>query len=362
MDVQPWLGLAALVDDIGSRRLWSLITAAGDAERAWRADAATLARARIPEALAQRFLLRRTEVNVAALVEAMERERIAVIPRNDPRYPALLAQIPDPPICLFVRGDAARIGERAIAVVGTRKATAYGRTATEALVGPLARAGLVITSGLAFGIDAYSHDACLRANGRTVAVLGTGSDGASISPASNRGLAERILGSGGCLVTEYVPGTPGFPMHFPARNRIVAGMTSGTVVIEAPEDSGALITAQFALDFGREVFAVPGPITSAMHAGANALLKVGATPTTSAADVIDALHLEELLPPTPPRIHTPEGLPGRILGILGAAPLHIDDLRDQLAIPTNELASALTSLELDGAIRDIGGSNYIRAT
>ena len=125
---------------------------------------------------------------------------------------------------------------------------------------------LVITSGLAFGIDAYSHDACLRANGRTVAVLGTGIDAQSISPASNRTLAERICSTGGCLVTEHVPRTPGFPMHFPARNRIVAGMTSGTVVIEAPEDSGALITAQFALDFGREVFAVPGPITSAMHA------------------------------------------------------------------------------------------------
>ncbi|MDO8599142.1 MAG: DNA-processing protein DprA, partial [bacterium] len=166
----------------------------------------------------------------------------------------------------------------------------------------------------------------------------------------------------GCVVSEYVPGTPGLPMHFPARNRIVAGMTAGTIVVEAPEASGALITAQFALDFGREVFAVPGPITAPMSAGVNALLKIGATPVTAAADIIDALHLEELLPPAPARRTAPEGVPGHILHALGTAPIHVDNLRDRVGIHASALASALTSLELDGAIRDIGGGRYIRVS
>ncbi|MDO8622576.1 MAG: DNA-protecting protein DprA, partial [bacterium] len=228
------------------------------------------------------------------------------------------------------------------------------------LVGPLSRAGLTIVSGLAYGIDAEAHRACLDAEGRTVAVLGTGIDAASVYPPGNRALSEEIIARGGCLVSEYAPGTAGIPMHFPARNRIVAAITIGVIAVEAPEDSGALITTRFALDFGREVFVVPGPITSTMSAGTNALLKVGATPVTSAADIIDALHLEELLPP-PPKRATPAGaLAARVYGVLNTTPTHIDDLRNQLNVPTPELAHTLTSLELDGAVRDIGGGRYIR--
>lgn len=360
MDLKPLLGLAALVDDVGAKNLHRLITATGGAEAAWAADRAALGRAGVSQRAAERFLEIRALVDVNTIAATIERENITVIPWGDPQYPSLLTQIPDPPIVLFVRGDTTLLSTRAIAVVGTRTATVAGRSAAEVLVAPLARAGLTITSGLAYGIDAAAHAATIRASGRTIAVLGTGIDDASIYPPGNRQLARTIIESGGCLVTEFVPGTPGLPLHFPARNRIIAGLTVGTLVIEAPEASGALITARFALDFGREVFAVPGAITNPMSAGANALLKSGATPVTSASDIIDALHLEELLPPIPKRRVTATGLPGRILETLGHEPLHLEELRDRLDIVAAELASALTSLELDGAVRDIGGGRYIR--
>lgn len=355
-----WLGLAALVDDVGAKNLQRLIAATGSADAAWGADRGCLERAGVSPRAAERFLEIRSSIDVAAIAATADRHAITVIPWGDPRYPTLLTQIPDPPIALFVCGDPARLSDRSLAVVGTRTATVAGRSAAEVLVAPLARAGLTITSGLAYGIDATAHTATIRASGHTIAVLGTGIDDASIYPPGNRQLARTIIESGGCLVTEFVPGTPGLPMHFPARNRIIAGLTVGTLVIEAPEASGALITARFALDFGRDVFAVPGAITNPMSAGVNALLKSGATPVTTAADIIDALHLEELLPPTPKRPTTATGVPGRILEALGHEPLHLEELRDRLDIVAQELASALTSLELDGAVRDVGGGRYIR--
>jgi DNA processing protein len=361
MDFLPLIGLAALVDDVGAKNLHRLIAATGGAEAAWGADRATLERAGVSQRAAERFLEIRASVDVNAIAATVEHERITVIPWGDLQYPTLLTQIPDPPICLFVRGNVAALHTRSLAVVGTRNATLAGRSAAEVLVAPLARAGLTITSGLAYGIDATAHAATLRASGCTVAVLGTGIDEASIYPPAHRRLAQSIVDAGGCLVTEFVPGTPGLPLHFPARNRIIAGLTVGTLVVEAPEASGALITARFALDFGREVFAVPGAITNPVSAGCNALLKSGACLVTSASDIIDALHLEELLPPAPKRAMPAGGLAGRVFDVLSAAPKHIDDLQNELGIATSELAHTLTSLELDGAVRDIGGGRYIRS-
>ncbi|MBI4143105.1 DNA-processing protein DprA, partial [Candidatus Uhrbacteria bacterium] len=202
--LEAWLGLAALVDEIGARRLGALVTAAGDAERAWNADRAILARVEWTPRATDRFLAMRASVDTAALARAIARYDITIIPRGDARYPPLLATIHDPPIALFVRGDTALLATRAIAVVGTRTPTPYGTAVVEHLVPPLARAGLTITSGLAYGIDGYAHDATLRVSGRTIAVLGTGVDPASISPSAHRALAERIITSGGCVVSEYV--------------------------------------------------------------------------------------------------------------------------------------------------------------
>ncbi|MBI4433331.1 DNA-protecting protein DprA [Candidatus Uhrbacteria bacterium] len=360
-DLLAWIGLSALVDVIGCRNLSRILTATGDAVAAWEATPARVAAAGCSAAVVEKWSTARATIDGAALAEAIARADITVIPRSDARFPPALATIPDPPITLFVRGSPdALIASPLIAVVGTRAASPYGIAATTHLVAPLTRAGCTIVSGLAYGIDAVAHRTCLEQHGRTVAVLGTGIDAASISPAVHRGLADAIVRSGGTLVSEYVPGTPGIPLHFPARNRIVAGLTSGTIVVEAPAESGALITAQFALDFGREVFAVPGPITTPHHAGGHALLKNGAIPITDADDCLAVLSDARIAPlPLIPAIpHDP--ITARVLDALGSVPAHPDDLHTTLDLHPATLASVLTSLELDGAIRDVGGGRYIR--
>lgn len=358
----PWIGLAALTDVLGSVRLAKLIARCGSPAAAWAASRADIMAIGVPEDTASLALERRATIDVARLAATMLHEGIVLITRTDPRYPPLLATIPDPPLCLFVRGDIGALRTQQIAVVGTRRATDYGLAATRVLVAPLARAGLTITSGLALGIDGAAHRTCLEASGRTIAVLGTGVDDAAIYPAAHRPLARDILASGGCLVSEYVPGTEGRKMHFPARNRIVAGLALGTIVVECPRDSGALITARFALDFGREVFAVPGPITAPQSAGPHAMLKSGATPITRAEDVTEALHLDQLFDPTPAPQRAFTGITARIVEALSHAPTHVDDLGAAIAIPAHELASHLTSLELDGVVRDVGGSRYVRTS
>ncbi|MDO8425730.1 MAG: DNA-processing protein DprA [bacterium] len=362
MDPQlaPWIGLAALTDEIGSVRLWNLIQHCGSPAAAFAASHAQLAAVGIAPDTASLVLERRAHLDIPHLTAAMLREEIVLIPRTDPRYPPLLAHIPDPPLCLFVRGTVAALGTQQIALVGTRSCTDYGLAATRLLTAPLARAGLTITSGLALGIDGAAHRVCLEAGGRTIAVLGTGVDDAAIYPAAHRGLAREILRSGGALVSEYVPGTAGRKMHFPARNRIVAGLTIATIVVECPRDSGALITARFALDFGREVFAVPGPITAEQSAGPLAMLKSGATPITRAADVVEALHLDQLFDPAPTPQHHLTGIAAHIVNALSHLPSHIDDIGAAVHLPAHELASHLTSLELDGVVRDVGGSRYVK--
>lgn len=358
--LRPWIGLAALVDVLGCRNLHRILAHVdGDASAAWHATPALLAASGCSPAIVQKWSTAHHAIDCDALTAAIDHASITVIPHGDARYPAALATIPDPPIALFVRGNPdTLLASPLLAVVGTRAASPYGIAATTHLVEPLARAGCTIVSGLAYGIDAVAHRVCVEQHGRTVAVLGTGTDARNISPATHRGLAEAILQNNGAVVSEYVPGTPGIPMHFPARNRIVAGLTAGTMVVEAPMDSGALITAQFALDFGREVFAVPGPITSALHAGVHALLKTGATPVTDARDLLDLVPLPTTLPL--PMAVSQDPIAARILDALGAAPAHADALHAALGISAAILASTLTSLELDGAIRNVGGGRYIR--
>ncbi|MDO8463149.1 MAG: DNA-processing protein DprA [bacterium] len=356
-----WIGLAALTDIIGSVRLWRLVERCGSPTAAWGARRADLeAVGMMPQTVAN-VLGARPTIDVPALAATMLAGGIVLIPRTDARYPALLKTIPDPPLVLFVRGAADALVTQQIAFVGTRRATDYGLAATRLLVGPLARSGLTITSGLALGIDGAAHRAALEVGGRTLAVLGTGIDDAAIYPRHHRGLARDILDAGGVLVSEYVPGTAGLKMHFPARNRIVAGLSMGTVVVECPRDSGALITARFALDFGREVFAVPGPITAEESRGPLAMLKSGATPITRAEDIVEALHLDQLFHPAARPAPHLTGLSARIVDALSHEPIHVDDLHAVVNAPAHELASCLTTLELDGVVRDVGGSRYVRS-
>src|SRR5262245_35108422 len=212
--------------------------------------------------------------------------------RRDPGYPPLLAELHDPPACLFLRGEARVLEDPGVAIVGARSCSAYGAQVARTLARELAVAGIVVVSGLARGVDGEAHRGALEGGGRTVAVLGCGID--RDYPRSNAELARRIVTSG-AVVSEYEPGIEPAPWRFPARNRIIAGRELATVVVEARERSGALITADFALELGRDVFAVPGEITSALSAGTNDLLRQGAAPLTSVRDVFDALGMD----PTP---------------------------------------------------------------
>jgi DNA processing protein len=265
------------------------------------------------------------------------------IKRKDSAFPSLLAAIHDPPAQLFLRGSAevAVLSEPAIAVVGARACSSYGRSVARSLARDLAGAGLVVVSGMARGVDGEAHRGALDAGGGTVAVLGCGID--RDYPAAHAELARRIA-ERGLIVSEYEPGVEPAPWRFPARNRIIAGLCAGTIVVEARERSGALITADFALEEGRDVLAVPGEITSSLSAGSNALLRLGAVPVTCADDVLE---LYALAPR--PRAHVLLGPAAeQLLTQLAGSALTADELVRATALDPGASAAALTELELAG--------------
>jgi DNA processing protein len=267
--------------------------------------------------------------------------------RGDPGYPRLLAQIPDPPASLWIRGDAGAelLEEPAVAIVGARACSGYGRSAARMLATGVAAAGAVVVSGLARGIDGEAHRGALAARGKTVAVLGCGVD--RDYPAGHAALAGAIVAGGGLVVSEYEPGVEPSPWRFPARNRIIAGLAGATVVVEARERSGALITADFALEDGREVLAVPGEITSALSVGVNALLRLGAAPATCVADVLEAIGLE----PRAAVDDLPDDRASRaVLDALAVGAGTVDELAGSTGLAAGDLAATLALLELAGAV------------
>jgi DNA processing protein len=280
----------------------------------------------------------------------LARRGLRFVARSDERFPPLLRAIHDPPPGLFLRGDAdaAVLAQPCVAVVGARSCSPYGTAVARMLGRELAASGLVVVSGLARGIDGEAHRGALEADGLTVAVLGCGVD--RDYPASHRELARRIA-ERGLVVAEYAPGVEPAPWRFPARNRIIAGLSRATVVVEAREASGALITADLALEEGREVFAVPGEITSSLSAGSNALLRLGATPLTSGADVLQALGVE---PTAPPAVALGEKA-DRLLERIRDGPSTADELARSTGLAAGELSVLLSELELAGAVHESAG-------
>jgi DNA processing protein len=269
------------------------------------------------------------------------------IRRDERGYPSLLARIPDPPSSLWLRGDAppALLADVAVAVVGARSCSGYGRSVARSLAGGVAEAGAVVVSGLARGIDGEAHRGALAVAGRTVAVLGCGID--RDYPAAHAELAHAIVAAGGLVVSEYEAGVEPAPWRFPARNRIIAGLAAATVVVEARERSGALITADFALEDGREVLAVPGEITSALSRGTNGLLRQGATPATGVADVLEAIRLP---PRAAPAAEPDDPACAAVLDALGAGAGTADELARATGLDAGRIATALTLLELAGRV------------
>lgn len=313
-----------------------------------------------PAEAVSEFLLWRDGFDEAAARAQLTQHEINCVALTDQRYPTLLKEISDPPLALFVRGTL-EISAFTLAVVGSRRPTAYGRLLTERLVADLAASGLTIVSGLALGIDGLAHAVTLDAGGSTLAVLGSGVDTPSIAPRAHVGLAERILGSGGGLISEYPPGTPVHTYSFPKRNRIIAGLSRAVLVVEAGEKSGALITATCALESNREVLGVPHPINSARGIGVNRLLRDGAHLVTSAADVLGVLGLQKIEQYVSNKTVLPENpLEHSLFEELSGGPQHVDELIRTLKLPRPAILGTLTTMEMKGLVRNMGGMRYSR--
>jgi DNA processing protein len=271
--------------------------------------------------------------------------------RSDARFPPRLKAIFDPPRSLYLRGsgEPGLLGRRAVGVVGARSCSPYGAQVARMLGRELAAAGLVVVSGLARGIDGEAHRGALESGGPTVGVLGCGID--RDYPAANASLSRRME-DGGLVVSEYEAGVEPAPWRFPARNRIIAGLCEAVVVVEARERSGALITADFALDEGREVFAVPGEITSALSVGSNALLRLGATPLTGSGDVLEALGIERAEAVADPDVSEAAR---RVLGLVRDTPAGADELVARSSLEAGAVSVALTELELTGLVAAADG-------
>jgi DNA processing protein len=295
-----------------------------------------------------------------------EPDKIKTICLEDKDYPKLLKKIKDPPKILYYRGKLLSAGEpklipglaeeRYFAVVGTRRFSSYGKDIASEIADSLSEAGLTIVSGLAPGIDTFSHRAAVNKGRRTIAVLGTGIDKESIYPKSNLKLAERIIETGGCLISEYPPGTQGAKWTFPQRNRIISGLSLGVLVVEAKQKSGALITADYAFSQNRKVFAVPGSIYSLNSKGCHYLIKKGAKLVENANDILKELNLG-LLKPIFNRTETGENKEENlILEALKEEALYIDRIIEKTNLPAAKTAATLSVLELKGKIRNLGGN------
>ncbi len=356
-DRRYWVGFQR-VPFIGPTRIERLVQRFGSLADAWHAPTPAL-RAVLDERAVASLLKTRAELSLETEMERLDRLGIGVVTRGDPDYPYRLAQIAAPPPVLYLRGALSRDDDVAVAIVGTRRATAYGREVAARLAADLASAGVTVVSGLARGIDGAAHAAALRAGGRTIAVLGSGPD--IVYPAEHRHLAAQITEQG-ALVADYPPGKKPDAQNFPARNRLISGLCRGVVVVEAPERSGALITADFAADQGRDVFVVPGSILSAASAGCHRLLRDGARAVTSAADVLTDLGLVDLS--SAPAVQQPLPLGDgerRVLALLTTEPQHVDELAAAGNLPISDLSGLLATMELAGQVRNVGAQHYIRS-
>ena len=344
------------IPGIGPVALRALKDHFGSYDAAWCADEAALASSPITPQALQSILWKRPSLHPDKELGALIREGVWAVHEDDPNYPPLLKEIPSSPAIIYGKGDVSLLNTRSIAVVGTRKPTHYGLEATEKITQRLAEF-LTIVSGLATGIDGRAHEATLDAKGKTIAVLGSGLDQNSIFPPQHRGLARRIVDAGGAVISEYPPGTPALKEHFPQRNRIVSGLSCGVLVIEAPERSGALITALLALEQNRDVFALPGSIFSLYSRGPLALIKDGAKCVSSAEDILEELGIE-YNKERAEKFTAGLGEKEKLIFEMLESPLGVDAIKAGTNLETPAIIATLSMLELKGLVRNIGGDTY----
>ncbi len=351
-----WVGFT-LVKGIGSVRLQSLLNYFGDIESAWKASPLDMVAAGISAKLAERVIQVRNSVDLDDYMARIEKDQIRILTWEDTDYPANLKEIDQSPPVLYLRGEVTAEDSWAVAIVGTRAVTSYGRQVTEELATVLAHSGVTIVSGLARGVDAIAHSTALKAGGRTLAVLGSGVD--KIYPPEHRPMAEKIA-LHGAVISDYAPGTAPDSANFPPRNRIISGLSMAVVVVEAGDTSGALITAGFAANQGREVFSVPGMLYAPKSKGTNRLISNGARVLLNPNDVLEALDLTRNVEHREIRRTVPsDATETALLAALASEPVHVDEIRARLGLPIEKISAALTMMELKGMVRQIGGMNYV---
>lgn len=359
MDSKAYWIAFNMVMGIGPTRLQALLDVCGTAEAAWHAPIQQLQAAKLDRRTIENFLQARHSIDPQREWERTQAAGVQVLTWEDSAYPAALRNIDGSPPVLYLRGRLTSQDEWTIALVGTRRASTYGREVAQVLATELARQGVTIVSGLALGVDTVAHRAAIDAGGRTLAVLGSGVD--QLYPPQNRGLALAIAEQG-AIISDYALGTRPDAGNFPPRNRIISGLSRGVVIVEAGERSGALITAKYAAEQGRELFAVPGSILHPGSVGCNTLIQQGATPLLTVDDVLDHLNLTRLNERIDARTTVPADPEEQsLLAYLSAQPCHIDDLVRATARPPAQISSLLAVMELKGLVRQVAAMTYVKA-
>ncbi|MBL6982085.1 MAG: DNA-protecting protein DprA [Anaerolineales bacterium] len=350
-----WVGFN-LVKGVGAVRLRALLEAFGDLQAAWNASKQDLQSVGLSAKLAENIIKLRTDISLDKVWEDIQAQSVEVLTWEDENYPSRLAECDNAPPVLYLCGEYQPEDEWAVAIVGTRRVTAYGRQVTEQIARTLAASGVTVVSGLARGVDAIAHQSAIDAGGRTLAVLGCGVD--RIYPPEHRQLTEQVI-SNGALISDYPMGTPPDARNFPPRNRIISGLSMATVVVEAGEKSGALITANFAVEQGREVFAVPGNVLSPQSKGPNRLIQRGAHPLLDPKEILETLELSLISEHREARVVLPsDATEAQLFSILTHEPMHVDEIRVQTDLPIEKVTATLSMMELKGMVRQVSGMRY----
>lgn len=353
-----WVGFSK-VPGIGPARLRTLLDYFSDIEEAWQANPGELRAIGLDRRSVENLVKTRNQLDLEAELQKLEKQQVTVLTWDSPDYPDLLKTIADPPATLYIRGRLMAQDDWALAVVGTRRATTYGKECTRMLVRGLVESGVTVISGLAYGIDTEAHWSAVNARGRTIAVLGCGVD--IVYPAENRKLAQAIV-EHGALVSEYPLGTNPESGNFPRRNRIISGLSLGVLIVEGSIQSGARITADYALEQGREVLAVPGSILRKSGTGPNYLIQNGAKLVTNVNDILEELNLTMIAQHAEARAIIPDNeIEATLLERLSSEPIHIDELGQTTGLAAADIASTLTMMELKGMVRQVGAMNYVIA-
>ncbi|MBI2597141.1 DNA-protecting protein DprA [Candidatus Daviesbacteria bacterium] len=346
------------IDGLGPIRLKAIIDYFKDPKLAWEAKAEEVRNLGLPQNVINLFLETRKRLDPESYAQSIKNSGINWVTIFDDDYSSLLRQIYDPPIVLYYKGKIKNWNNPAIAIVGSRKMTGYGRVVTERFTKELVASGLTIVSGLARGVDAKAHWTAVKEKGQTLAVLGGGLN--QIYPPENRQLAEEIEQQG-AVISEFPPDYPSLPGNFPQRNRIIAGLSKAVLVTEAASDSGSLITARLAVEGGREVFAVPGPITSSLSKGPIDLIKAGAKPIFEPQEILEELGIQNKVKATFHKELQLSEDERKVLEYLGEESHHIDEIGRMLSFPAAKISAILLKMEISGLVQGLGSGNYCKS-